>query len=155
MSLAWSILEYLSTGNQVKTKTIFATHYHELTQLEKESGIFNLYMDTVEDNEDIIFLKKVKMGKAKKSFGIYVAKLAGVPEEIIERAKILLEGLESKRKEIKLKPVEEPSLFPKETEKDLRQTKIIRELEKIQIETITPIEALQILNELKKYTRGV
>lgn len=155
MSLAWSILEYLSNGSQLKTKTIFATHYHELTQLEKESGIFNLYMDTVEDNEEIIFLKKVKMGKAKKSFGIYVAKLAGVPREIIERAKILLEGLESKRKEIKLKPVEEPLLFPKETEKDLQQTKIIRELEKIQIESITPIEALQILNDLKKLTRSM
>ena len=95
------------------------------------------------------------MGKAKKSFGIYVAKLAGVPSPIIERAKLLLEGLESKRKEIKLKPVDEPLLFPKETEKDIQQTKIIRELEKIEIESITPIEALQILNELKKLTRKV
>ena len=155
MSLAWAILENLSGANPIKTKTIFATHYHELTQLEKESGIFNLYMDTVEDNEEIIFLKKVKMGKAKKSFGIYVAKLAGVPSPIIERAKLLLEGLESKRKEIKLKPVDEPLLFPKETEKDIQQTKIIRELEKIEIESITPIEALQILNELKKLTRKV
>ena len=155
MSLAWAILEHLSAEKQAKTKTIFATHYHELTQLEKESGIFNLYMDTVEDKEEIIFLKKVRMGKAKKSFGIYVAKLAGVPDEIIQRAKILLEGLESKKKEIKLKPIEEPLLFPKETEASIQQTKIIRELEKIQIETITPMEALQILNELKKLTRNV
>ena len=57
-------------------------------------------MDTVEDKEEIIFLKKVRMGKAKNHFGIYVAKLAGVPDEIIERAKILLEGLESKRKKL-------------------------------------------------------
>jgi DNA mismatch repair protein MutS len=155
MSLAWAILEHLSAEKQAKTKTIFATHYHELTQLEKESGIFNLYMDTVEEKEEIIFLKKVRMGKAKKSFGIYVAKLAGVPDVIIERAKILLEGLESKKKEIRLKPVEEPLLFPKGTEANIQQTKIIRELEKIQIETITPIEALQILNELKKLTRNL
>jgi DNA mismatch repair protein MutS len=155
MSLAWAILEHLSGEKQAKTKTIFATHYHELTQLEKESGIFNLYMDTVEDKEEIIFLKKVRMGKAKKSFGIYVAKLAGVPDEIIQRAKILLEGLESKRKEIKLKPIEEPLLFPKETEKNIQQTKIIHELEKIDIDTITPMEALQILNELKKLTRNM
>jgi DNA mismatch repair protein MutS len=154
MSIAWAILEYL-VSNQTKTKTIFATHYHELTQLEKETGIFNLYMDTIEDKEEIIFLKKVKMGKGKKSFGIYVAKLAGVPDNIIQRAKILLEGLESKRKEIKLKPVEEPLLFPKETEKIIQQTKIICELEKIEIESITPMEALQILNELKQLTRSL
>ncbi|HMV42055.1 MAG TPA: DNA mismatch repair protein MutS [Leptospiraceae bacterium] len=154
MSLAWAILEKLSGETPLKTKTIFATHYHELTHLEKESGIFNLYMDTVEEKEEIIFIKKVRMGKAKKSFGIYVAKLAGIPESIIQRAKVLLEGLESKKKEIKLKPIEEPMLFPKVSEESTRHTKIIQSLEKIKIESITPMEAMQILNELQKMTRN-
>lgn len=155
MSLAWAILEKLSSEEPLKTKTIFATHYHELTQLEKESGVFNLYMDTVEEKEEIIFLKKVRVGKAKKSFGIYVAKLAGIPDTIIQRAKVLLEGLESKKKEIRLKPMDEPMLFPKQNEKNEQQTKIIRNLEKVKIDSITPIEAMQILNELQKMTRNL
>ena len=94
-----------------KTKTIFATHYHELTELSKEDGVFTLYMDTIEREGEVVFLKKVRSGKAKKSFGIYVAKLAGIPESIVNRSIEILQNLESQKKDVKIKKHSEPSLF--------------------------------------------
>ncbi|MBE8432341.1 DNA mismatch repair protein MutS, partial [Leptospira interrogans serovar Pomona] len=76
MSIAWSILAYLSSLS-VSPKTIFATHYHELPDLSRLGGIFNLYLETLEKEDRVLFLRHVKVGKAKKSLGIYVAKIAG------------------------------------------------------------------------------
>jgi DNA mismatch repair protein MutS len=146
MSLAWSIIEYLSQ-KKVKTKTIFATHYHELTSLDKLSGVFNLYLDTMEENEDILFLKKVKKGVAKKSFGIYVAKIAGIPNEIIDRAKILLQNLESKKKEIKTQS-DSQLLLPLSISN--LESDILKEIKELNIDSITPIQALQKLELWKK-----
>lgn len=115
MSIAWSILEYFSSLS-VKPKTIFATHYHELTELSRLSGIFNLYLETLEKEDKVLFLRKVKVGKAKKSFGIYVAKIAGIPESIVKRATELLIDLESKRKKFEFKkhsPLYLPNRKPK------------------------------------------
>lgn len=155
ISLAWAILEYLSE-REIRTKTIFATHYHELTELEKGNGIFNLYMDTYEKDGNILFLKKVKRGKSKKSFGIYVAKLAGIPFKIIKRAEEILEGLESKKKEIRIRQ-EEPSLFPNfqgEPDKQaIALERIRKRLLTLQIDKTTPLEALQILDELQRWAK--
>ncbi|MCZ8156887.1 MAG: DNA mismatch repair protein MutS, partial [Leptospira sp.] len=142
-----------------RAKTIFATHYHELTELDKGNGIFNLYLDTYEKEGEILFLKKVKKGKSKQSFGIYVAKLAGIPNQVTNRAKELLLGLESKKKEIKIKQ-EEPSLFSgildpnvNKDSKTETETKILKRLNQIDTNQIPPMEALQILDELSRLAK--
>jgi len=155
LSLAWAIVENLSnytfSGN--KTKTIFATHYHELTELSKEDGVFTLYMDTIEREGEVVFLKKVKSGKAKKSFGIYVAKLAGIPESIVNRSIEILQNLESQKKDVKIKKHSEPSLF------SFAQTfpnveKVKSKLDSIDLDTISPRDALNLLYELKSLTKN-
>lgn len=147
MSIAWSIIEFLSK-KEIRPKTIFATHYHELTELENFSGVFNLFLDTLEENDEILFLKKVKKGIAKKSFGIYVAKLAGIPNEVIERAQILLKELESQKKDSKKKK-DTQLLLPLTIETNLPETKIKEKLKNLNLNLITPIESLKILEELK------
>lgn len=153
LSIAWAILEYMSKGFP-RPKTIFATHYHELTELEKGNGIFNLYLDTYEKEGEILFLKKVKRGKSKQSFGIYVAKLAGIPDAVGSRAKEILSGLESKKKEIKFKS-NEPSLFDSleilpAKALSPNEEKALAILKKLDPERTPPIEALSILDELTK-----
>ncbi|AVV80268.1 DNA mismatch repair protein MutS [Leptospira santarosai] len=150
MSIAWSILEYLSSLS-VKPKTIFATHYHELTELSRLGGIFNLYLETLEKEDKVLFLRKVKVGKAKKSFGIYVAKIAGIPEPIVKRATELLIDLESKKKEIRIQEAQptlftepESKNFPSETEESIL---------KLKLEEMTPIEALKKLEDFQKKLR--
>ncbi|MCB1176179.1 MAG: hypothetical protein KDK36_01255 [Leptospiraceae bacterium] len=152
LSLAWAIVEHLSkvTFEGKRTKTLFATHYHELTELEKESGVMNLYMDTREKDGEVIFLKKVKSGKAKKSFGIYVAKLAGVPSSIVERAAEILTNLESKKREIKYRPEEERLLFPTTPPSDSKLSELKNELQKINPDSMTPKEALDLIYKWKK-----
>jgi DNA mismatch repair protein MutS len=155
LSLAWSILEHLAE-REIRTKTIFATHYHELTELERGNGIFNLYMDTYEKEGEVLFLKKVKRGKVKKSFGIYVARLAGIPSKITRRAEEILEGLESRKKEIRIR-TEEPSLFPGfqggPDKTSLAMERIRKKLQTIQIEKTTPLESIQILEELQRWSK--
>ncbi|MDO5564870.1 MAG: DNA mismatch repair protein MutS, partial [Eubacteriales bacterium] len=92
LSIAWSVIEYIS--NKIKAKTLFATHYHELTQLDgKLNGVNNYHITIKEQNKDIIFLRKIVRGFANRSYGIEVAHLAGVPEEITNRAKEILKTL--------------------------------------------------------------
>ncbi|MBR4314133.1 MAG: DNA mismatch repair protein MutS [Lachnospiraceae bacterium] len=92
LSIAWSVIEYLS--NVIKAKTLFATHYHELTELEgKVNGVNNFNIAVLENNDEIKFLRKIVRGSAKKSYGIAVAKLAGLPDAITEQAKIHLNNL--------------------------------------------------------------
>lgn len=150
MSIAWAILEYLSSL-PVKPKTIFATHYHELTELSRLSGIFNLYLETLEKEDKVLFLRKVRSGKAKKSFGIYVAKIAGVPEPIVKRAAELLTELESKKKEIKIQEAQ-PLLFT-EPEKKTEPSPTEESILKLKLEEMTPIEALRTLEEFQKKLR--
>ncbi|TGK35174.1 DNA mismatch repair protein MutS [Leptospira gomenensis] len=150
MSIAWAILEYLSSLT-VKPKTIFATHYHELTELSRLSGIFNLYLETLEKEDKVLFLRKVRAGKAKKSFGIYVAKIAGVPEPIVKRAAELLVELESKKKEIKIQEAQ-PLLFQEpEQKQELSPTE--KTILQLKLEEMTPIEALRALEEFQKKLR--
>jgi len=152
LSLAWAIVEHLSRVDfeGKKTKTIFATHYHELTELEKESGVFNIFMDTMEKEGEIIFLRKVKKGKAKKSFGIYVAKLAGIPDSVVQRASEILASLESKKREIKYKLEEDRFLFPTyPLENSNKFQEIHSTLRNLDIDKLTPREALNFLYEWK------
>ncbi|XDD51818.1 DNA mismatch repair protein MutS [Leptospira sp. WS92.C1] len=150
MSIAWAILEYLSSL-PVKPKTIFATHYHELTELSRLSGIFNLYLETLEKEDKVLFLRKVRAGKAKKSFGIYVAKIAGVPEPIVKRATELLTELESKKKEIRIQEAQ-PILFSEPDKKEI-PSETEESILKLKLEEITPIEALRVLEDFQKRLR--
>src|SRR5207302_5898181 len=93
LSIAWSVAEFLH--DKIKARTLFATHYHELTKLaEDRSGVANFNVAVREWNEQIIFLRKIIPGGADKSYGIHVARLAGVPKEILDRAKEILSHLE-------------------------------------------------------------
>lgn len=102
LSIAWSVIEYISKNNNLKCKTLFATHYHELTKLEGSiEGVKNYSVAVSEVDDNIIFLRKIVEGGADQSYGIEVAKLAGLPDEVIERAKEILSSLEENKDDIK------------------------------------------------------
>ena len=148
MSLARAILEYVNT--KIKCKTLFSTHYHELTSLSSEfNNIKNVHVDAIEENNKIIFLHKVKEGAIDKSYGIHVASLANMPSTLIERAKEILDGYENKSIE--------PKVISKQISFDFEEKKneVCEELKTLDIYKITPIDAMNKLYELveksKKY----
>lgn len=145
MSLAQSILEYVH--NKIKAKTLFSTHYHELTALSADlKRLRNVHVSAVLEEGKITFLHKVKMGAVDKSYGIHVAALAHLPNDVIERANEILEMYEAKsRKKIPFKQIE-LALEPEEKDE---KNEIIDKLNKINPLEITPIEAINILYELK------
>lgn len=144
MSLAGAILEYIH--NNIKAKTLFSTHYHELTSLEnKLRNLKNVHVSAKEEDDKIVFLHKVKNGPASKSYGINVASLVGLPDEIIENAKEMLEVYENKDPK---KTVYKQTSF--DFEYNDNKSKVEEEIKKINPLEITPIEALNILNNLKK-----
>ncbi|WP_457639257.1 DNA mismatch repair protein MutS [Persephonella sp.] len=160
LSIAWAISEYIS--REKKTKTLFATHYHELTKLEEEiSGVKNFHMQIKEDGEQIKFLYRVAEGFSNKSYGVHVAKLAGIKEEIIKRAYEILYHLEEEQEKkieetiinISQKKEEYLPLF-QNVEKDSstppdEYIQILKELDSIDLASMTPIEAMVFLNNIK------
>jgi len=142
LSIARAVSEYLH--KYIKARTLFATHYHELTELAQEyEGIFNLSVSVLEDGEKVTFLKKVLPGKADKSYGIHVAGLAGLPRVLIDRAKEILAGLERDKRD-KPRPVMiQSSLFQEE---DILKQKLLQ----LDLDSLTPREALNLLYEWKK-----
>lgn len=153
ISIAWALCEKIA--KDIKAKTLFSTHYHELTSLENQLfGVKNYTMDIAEeDNNSIRFLYRIREGKADKSYGIHVAQLAGIPEDVIVRAQQILEDLESGNKDKEdIKFLE--NMVKAENEND----EIIKKLDSIDIANITPLQALMILNELKssiKYKKSL
>ncbi len=148
LSIAWSVVEFLSGENGIKAKTMFATHYHELTELEdKFPGVKNYCISVKEVGDDIIFLRKILRGGANKSYGIQVAKLAGIPEAVITRAKEILSDLEEHDINNNIisitdkKPVQKTITVAKPDE-------VIDALKEIDILKMSPIEAMNILYEL-------
>ncbi|HYG14701.1 MAG TPA: DNA mismatch repair protein MutS [Bacteroidia bacterium] len=155
VSLAWAIAEYLNQQPQ-KPKTIFATHYHELNELEKKSeGVVNYHVTVKEVDQQVIFLRKLKRGGSESSFGIHVAKMAGIPNKVVQRADEILSRLEQDRAMIsgretlkKFKPVTyQVNMFQAENP---HLIKLEDELNKIDLNALTPIEALMKLKELKE-----
>ncbi len=146
MSLAQAILEYINTS--IGCKTLFSTHYHELTDLASRfKGIKNVHVEAIEDNGNITFLHKVSDGAIDKSYGIHVARLAGMPEKLLKRAEEILRHYESNSNEIVT--VEQMAMDFSEPVKDP-----VRDyLEKIDPLNMTPIEALNKLYELKEMER--
>ena len=145
MALAQSIIEYIH--NNIKAKTLFSTHYHELTDLDKTlKNLKNIHVSAVEENGNITFLHKIKNGSIDKSYGIHVAKLANLPDSLIKRADQILKIYENKEKSRDIKVQE---ALPIE-EVIVKESPIEKELGKLNIETITPIEALNTLYKLKE-----
>jgi DNA mismatch repair protein MutS len=151
LSIAWAVVEYLSDPEKIGARTLFATHYHELTELEdKLEGVKNYCIAVKEKGEDVIFLRKIIRGGADESYGIHVAKLAGVPNTVISRANRILKDLKEtdfSSKESKEKKKENSSgqfdLF------NYKLGEIASELDKINLNELTPIDALNVLSKLK------
>ena len=154
MSIARAVAEY-TASKKIGAKTLFATHYHELTALENEvDGIVNYNIAAKKKGDDIIFLRKIIRGSADDSYGIEVAKLAGIPSEIIKKAKEILLKIEAEatvpRKEEKKVETSSSNI----SFEDMINEKISDAVKKVDINTLTPIEALNFIFELKKLQSG-
>jgi DNA mismatch repair protein MutS len=158
VSIAWSIAEYLHNHPKHKPKTLFATHYHELNQLAEDfPRIKNFNVSVKELSDKVIFMRKLVEGGSEHSFGIHVAQMAGMPNSVVHRAgEILMQLEKSHRKEVSQQAIKE---MPKQTfqmsifeasQADTKALSIKKAIEDIDINTLTPIEALLKLNELKK-----
>lgn len=151
LSIAWAVTEYLC-NEKTHIRTLFATHYHELTALEERiGGVKNLNVDVSEEGGNIIFLHKIVEGSASRSYGIHVAKLAGIPDTLLERAKEKLSDLENGR-------ADSPSTGRDEVKEDIQLSMFmvpepspaVEKLKALDLMEITPSQAIKILEELKE-----
>jgi DNA mismatch repair protein mutS len=175
LSIAWAVIEHISNRKLLGAKTLFATHYHELTELEgKISNVNNYCIAVKECGDDIVFLRKIVKGGADKSYGIQVAKLAGVPDMVIDRAKEIVEQLSDNDITEKVQKIQieggregKSTKQPKLDEVDLAQMSlfdtvpdedVLKELSEIDISRLTPLDAMNTLyrlqNKLKNRWQG-
>ena len=175
LSIAWAVIEHISNRKLLGAKTLFATHYHELTELEGKMNNVNNYCIAVKEcGDDIVFLRKIVKGGADKSYGIQVAKLAGVPDMVIDRAKEIVEQLSDNDITEKVQSIAidnkgdgKAKKQPKYDEVDLAQMSlfdtvtdedVLKELMEIEVTTLTPLDALNTLyrlqNKLKNRWNG-
>ena len=146
MSLAKAILEYIS--KKIKCKTLFSTHYHEITSLEKEfKNIKNVHVSAIEEEGKLTFLHKVRNGSIDKSYGIHVAKLANMPDEIIDNANKILNEFENSNKNNKKEKIQLAMDFDESEEKTDSIKEILKDIDPL---NLTPLEALNVLFDLKK-----
>ena len=153
LSIAWAVAEYIADKEKCGAKTLFATHYHELTSLEEKlDGVKNYSIAVREKGEDIIFLRKIVSGGTDESYGVHVAKLAGVPQVVTKRANEILKSLERKsilgskaqEKENKKIAAGQLDLY------NYKLAEIAHELDKVDLNELTPIDALNILVNMKE-----
>ncbi|MDD2958288.1 MAG: DNA mismatch repair protein MutS [Lachnospiraceae bacterium] len=165
LSIAWAVVEHISNPKLLGAKTLFATHYHELTELEgKLSSVNNYCIAVKEKGDDIVFLRKIVKGGADKSYGIQVAKLAGVPDSVISRAKELVEELTNaditeKVQEISEDSAKKPKAKPRKYDQvdmdqmslldTVKDEDVLVELQELDISNLTPLDALNTLNRLQ------
>ena len=166
LSIAWAVVEYISDSRLLGAKTLFATHYHELTELEGKIDNVNNYCIAVkEKGDDIVFLRKIVKGGADKSYGIQVAKLAGVPDLVIERAKEIVEELTDAdvtarvseiaakerlvKKKHKVKKYDEVDIAQMSLFDTVKDDDVLEELKNIDVGNLTPIEALNTIYRLQ------
>jgi DNA mismatch repair protein MutS len=150
MAIARAVLEYAADPKRLGAKTLFATHYHELSTLENKLPNVKNYTIAVKKRGDrMIFLRKIVPGATDDSYGIEVAKLAGLPNPVINRARDILQELESEAGVVRVAPQ-----LPEEDDQvsmlDLSAQQVVSALEAISVETLTPIEAMNELYKLKK-----
>lgn len=165
LSIAWAVVEYISNPVLLGAKTLFATHYHELTELEGKLDSVNNYCIAVkEKGDDIVFLRKIIKGGADKSYGIQVAKLAGLPESVIERAKeivvrLLANDITETIKQISAKGGGEKEAVKKEPVQlslfdMVKEDEVVTQLREMELNTFTPLEALNKLYELQDMVKN-
>jgi DNA mismatch repair protein MutS len=170
LSIAWAVIEHISNRKFLGAKTLFATHYHELTELEgKISNVTNYCVAVKEKGEDIVFLRKIVRGGADKSYGIQVARLAGLPDMVIDRAMELVEQLSDNDITEKIAGIEAKASGgprkkdPHYGEVDLAQISlcettrdedVIKELEGVDISNMTPLDALNTLYRLQSMLKN-
>jgi len=163
LSIAWAVAEYLASNPKARPKTLFATHYHELTDLaDSLPGVVNAHVSAREWKDDIIFLRKIVPGRSDRSYGIQVARLAGLPASVISRAREILGGLERDELSRGGRPTlsgaaSDPKspqlgLFAQSVDADRPQgdDRITRRLREVDVNETTPLEALSLIAELKK-----
>ena len=166
LSIAWAVVEYISDSRLLGAKTLFATHYHELTELEgKISNVNNYCIAVKEKGDDIVFLRKIVKGGADKSYGIQVAKLAGVPDLVIDRAKEIVEELaegditarvseiavreKSAKKKPKVKKYDEVDMAQMSLFDTVKDDDVLEELKNLDVGNMTPIDALNTIYRLQ------
>ncbi len=161
LSLAWSIVEYIHNNPKISAKTLFATHYHELTELENIlPRVKNFNIIVKEWNDKIIFLRKIERGSADQSYGIQVARLAGVPKKVITRAKQILHNLEeheispqglssTAKKQLSNYHTNQLDIFDAIIEKSEEKNEILETIKNLDVNKLTPLEAINKLSELK------
>ena len=169
LAIAWAVIEHISNKKLLGAKTLFATHYHELTELEgKMNNVNNYYIAVKEQGDDIVFLRKILKGGADKSYGIQVARLAGVPDMVIDRAKVIVEQLmdnditervqsiaidgrteTKKNKHYDQVDLDQISLFDTVKDED-----ILKELDELDISNLTPLDALNTLYRLQNLRKN-
>ncbi|MGN1031475.1 MAG: DNA mismatch repair protein MutS [Butyricicoccaceae bacterium] len=151
MSIARAVVEYIADKKKIGARTLFATHYHELTALEDlMDGVKNYNIAVKKRGDDITFLRKIVPGGADDSYGIAVAKLAGVPNSVIRRAKQILKDLEKSAPKIDLHEVADEPEEIQISMTDLKSDELAERLRKVNVNTMTPIEALNLIYELQK-----
>ena len=150
LSIAWAVSEYIH--NKLKSKAMFATHYHHLTELERDlKKARNYHVKIIEKNNELVFLRKVEEGPSSKSYGIEVASLAGLPKEVVERAKAILikiekeETIEIQKEKERLK---QTFLFPVE-DANPEEKEVMKKLKSVDIINLSPMEAFNLIAELK------
>jgi DNA mismatch repair protein MutS len=170
LSIAWAVAEHLVTNTKARPKTLFATHYHELTDLADSCpAVVNMHVSAREWKDDIVFLRKIVPGRSDRSYGIQVARLAGLPPAVVARAKDILRGLErdelsrggrptlsgspgdpsSRQLGLFVKPSDQTPAFLDKAPPP-RDDEIARRLRALDVDGTTPREALQLIAELKK-----
>lgn len=169
LSIAWAVIEHISNKKILGAKTLFATHYHELTELEgKMSNVNNYCIAVKEQGDNIVFLRKIIKGGADKSYGIQVAKLAGVPDMVIDRAKVIVSQLtdndiiekvqsiaiENKTDHKKVKRYDEVDLEQISLFDTVKDEDILKELDEIDISNLTPLDALNTLYRLQNMRKN-
>ena len=153
LSIAWAVAEFIADKERCGAKTLFATHYHELIDLEeKQEGIKNYSIAVKEKGEDIIFLRKIVRGGTDESYGIHVARLAGVPKDVTTRANQILRTIERKSV-LNGKNLEKENKKQVEGQFDMfnyKLAEIAQELDKVNLNELTPIDALNTLVRIKE-----
>src|SRR5258706_13426825 len=162
LSIAWAVAEFLATNPKIRPKTLFATHYHELTDLaDATPGVVNFHVAAREWKDDMIFLRKILPGRSDRSYGIQVARLAGLPRAVIDRAREILSALE--RDELTRGGRPSVSGTPDDPQRQLGlfQTPSVPavdplrdKLAALDVDRMTPLEALTLIAELKKEAQG-
>jgi DNA mismatch repair protein MutS len=157
LSLAWAVAEHLASNPRARPKTIFATHYHELTDLaDAIPSVANFHVVVREWKDDIVFLRKVVAGRSDRSYGIQVARLAGLPPTVVSRAREILNGLESDelsrggRPSLSGKPVDRQQQLGLFQAPPAGDDAVHRRLREIDVNEMTPLQALTLLAELKR-----